>query len=81
MDIQHNLYMVMQHFADNVAGGQVPSSNFRQGDGGQVPSVKQYLDERCFRRINKFDNKESSWKEWRVHFQAAVRESPQNSTD
>ena len=33
------------------------------------------LDEKHFRRINKFDNKGESWKEWRTHFMTAVRES------
>ncbi len=68
---------IMQHFSGNMAGGQVPSGRASEGkfDGGYVPSVKQFLDERYFRRINKFDNKESTWKEWRGHFVSAVREA------
>ncbi len=78
---QHQQFLqVMQHFADNVAGGHVPAGHgFRQGDGGPVPSVKQYLDEICFRRINKFDNKESSYGESISKQQSGSL--PQNSTD
>ena len=35
----------------------------------------KFLDERNFRRVDKFDAKESSWKEWRAHFVAAVKEN------
>jgi hypothetical protein len=74
---QHSQFLqIMQHFSDNPIGGQVPSDRSQQSfNVGTVPSIKQSLDERYFRRINKFDNKESTWKEWRVHFSAAVREA------
>jgi hypothetical protein len=75
---QHQQFLqIMQHFSDNMVGGQVPSdrASERKFNDGYVPLVKQSLDERYFRRINKFDNKESTWKEWRVHFSAAVREA------
>ncbi len=42
-------------------GGHLPSGLGTSGgtvDGGHSPSVKQSLDERYFRRINQFDNKE-----------------------
>ena len=41
----------------------VQSSNFKA------------LDERHFRRLQKFENKQEAWKEWRTHFLTSVRES------
>ena len=32
------------------------------------------LDERCFRRLDKFTNKREDWREWRMHFLTAVKE-------
>ena len=43
--------------------------------GGTGIGATRNIDERPFRRIQQFDNKSKSWKEWRVHFLAAVRES------
>ena len=54
-------------------GGQGPSG-FGQ-DGGRMPSVRSSLDEKFFRRVDKFNNTESTWKEWRVHFVSSVREA------
>ena len=39
------------------------------------------LDERKFRSIVKFDNKKSSWKEWRRHFLGAVRDCDDSFSD
>ena len=32
------------------------------------------LDERCFRRLEKFTNKRDEWREWKLHLLTAVRE-------
>ncbi len=63
------------------AGGQLrsgPALNAgqdRTSGGGYLPSARTSLDERYFRRIDKFNNKESTWKEWRVHFVSSIREA------
>ena len=46
-----------------------------QPDVGTLVGAHKGLDERHFRRLEKFDNKSESWKEWRTHFLTAVRES------
>ena len=46
-----------------------------QPDVGTGIGAYNGLDERHFRRLEKFDNKSESWKEWRTHFLTAVRES------
>ncbi len=38
----------------------------------QMASVR--LDERAFRRMDKFSNKKSEWKEWRIQLLTAIRE-------
>ena len=37
-------------------------------------SVQNRLDERCFRRLDRFSNKCDDWKEWRLHFLTVIGE-------
>ena len=37
-------------------------------------SVQNRLDERCFRRLERFSNKCDDWKEWRLHFLTVIGE-------
>ena len=39
------------------------------------------LDERNFRRIKEFSNKREDWREWRMQFTSAVRESDTTFAD
>ena len=49
---------------------------------GRTPALKvAHLDEKHFRRVPVFENKQSSWKEWRTHFLIAVRETSSSLAD
>ena len=57
---------------------QAASSGFQPGGGG-MSNVR--LDERNFRRCEKFNNKPESWREWAKHFISAVRECDASFSD
>ena len=56
-------------------------STSHQPDVGTGIGAYKGLDERHFRRLEKFDNKSESWKEWRTHFRTAVRENSPITAD
>ena len=37
-------------------------------------SLQNRLDERCFRRLDRFSNKNDDWKGWRLHFLRVIGE-------
>ena len=84
-DFNHMFQMMqVQLQQQQVQGQQVADllKVFVSSQSTSLPSVGstghgtvKSLDERHFRRINKFDNKVDSWKEWRTHFLTSVRES------
>ena len=39
------------------------------------------LDDRSFRRIEKFTNKRKAWKKWKMHFSSCVRECDTSFAD
>ena len=65
---QKQMADIMQHLASSHLQGL-------QAVGSTGIGAAKGLDERHFRRIQKFDNKPESWKEWRTHFLSSVRES------
>lgn len=59
-----------------------PPQHLVADQNASLPSVQanantyiQVLDERHFRRLQKFENIHESWKEWRTHFLTSLRES------
>ncbi len=74
LQLMQGMQQQQQQFVNG--GGQVPSAmNGSTVGGGHVPSARAFLDERYVRRVDKFNNKESSWKEWRAHFISSIREA------
>ena len=63
--------MAAQTVAANAAtaAANIPGSNL------QPRESKWDLDERHFRRLDKFSNQAAKWKDWRTHFLTSVRES------
>ena len=49
------------------------------GTSSHLANVR--LDERSFRRLDKFTNSKSEWREWRMHFLTAVRECDKSFGD
>ena len=45
---------------------------YRAGRGQHLANAK--LDDRNFKRIEKFNNKRDSWKEWKLHFTTCIKE-------
>ena len=48
-------------------------------DVGHLANVR--LDERAFRRLDRFSNKREDWREWRTHLLTAVRECDESFAD
>ena len=57
---------------------QAASSGFQPGGSGLANTR---LDERNFRRCDKFNNKQEGWKEWAKQFLSAVRECDSSFSD
>ena len=72
------LIQLMQNQSARIpTGSQSPPPSGAEGPPGLGRNHLR-LDEKYFRRINVFSNKAEAWKEWQVHFLAAVRDtSPQ----
>ena len=65
---QQQMATMLSHLVQTQNASLPPTGGAREG-------ATRSIDERPFRRLEKFDNKAESWKEWRVHFLTAVRES------
>ena len=60
---------------------QMAEMMFTYRAGGSHHLANAKLDDRNFKRIEKFNNKRDSWKEWRLHFTTCVRECDTSFAD